>query len=170
MWLPLHKMPSFSFSRKRKRDSRESFLLSKPKTAKLNEENVLLQGMEIGHSSMQGYRVSMEDEHIISKMISLPDHVLVAIMDGDDLNDTVLGTQIMSWHLLGHAGKVAARFVASEMLKKVEETDAWNEYILIEKNLRHLHTDLVGRALVQAYKAIDDSLYDYNDMVIIPLY
>ena len=31
---------------------------------------------------MQGYRVNMEDQHIIDKMSTIPDHTLLAIMDG----------------------------------------------------------------------------------------
>lgn len=56
--------------------------LTVPKTEKLNCENVMHNGMEIGHASMQGLRVHMEDEHIIGTMESLQDHTFVAVMDG----------------------------------------------------------------------------------------
>ena len=49
---------------------------------KLSAENKILNGIEAGHSSMQGYRVNMEDQHIIDKMSTIPDHTLLAIMDG----------------------------------------------------------------------------------------
>lgn len=61
--------------------------LSEPKTEKLKCENVLSNGLEIGHASMQGLRVSMEDEHIIECTESLKDHVIVAIMDGTKLHE-----------------------------------------------------------------------------------
>ncbi len=63
-------------------DDMSNFFLSRPKTDKLDTENVLLNEMELGHSAMQGLRVSMEDKHIISCVKSLPDHTLVAIFDG----------------------------------------------------------------------------------------
>lgn len=93
MWRPLHKCPSFATPRKRQRVEEEeapSAFLNAPVTKKLNCENVTINGCEIGHASMQGYRVSMEDEHIIEGF-ELKDHTLVAIMDGKrSSNFTVL--------------------------------------------------------------------------------
>jgi NOL1/NOP2/fmu family ribosome biogenesis protein len=83
MWLPMHKRPSFaSKSRKAKPSIDFQQLLKKPKLEKLNNENVIVNGLEIGHSSMQGYRPHMEDEYIIESM-TLPDHVIIAILDGE---------------------------------------------------------------------------------------
>lgn len=85
MWRPLHKCPSFATPRKRQREeepANDSAFLDEPLTEKLNLENVNINGFEIGHASMQGYRVNMEDEHIIDQMTSLKDHTFVAVMDG----------------------------------------------------------------------------------------
>ena len=84
MWLPYHKRPSFACRRKQPKqiDPSSMHLMKSPNRERLNCENVSLNGMEIGHASMQGFRVTMEDEHIIEPMETLPDHTLVAIMDG----------------------------------------------------------------------------------------
>ncbi len=42
--------------------------MKKPKTEVLDAENMFLNGIELGHSSIQGFRVSMEDAHIIGKL------------------------------------------------------------------------------------------------------
>lgn len=78
----MHKMPSYLNYKKRKRFAANNFLLKAPKTEKLCQENVMINGLEVGHSSMQGFRVTMEDEHIIEKMTTLSDHSLFAILDG----------------------------------------------------------------------------------------
>lgn len=79
----MHRRPSYlSNKRKRVQVTTPSFLLPIPKTKKLKCENKVLCGLEIGHASMQGYRVSMEDEHVIDTMSQLSDHALVAVMDG----------------------------------------------------------------------------------------
>ena len=51
-------------------------------TKKLDGMNVHLSGLEIGHTSMQGFRCHMEDRHIIKRFKSLPDHTLLAVLDG----------------------------------------------------------------------------------------
>jgi hypothetical protein len=89
MWLPMHRRPSFAYTQGNKR-RRANYtnpyqLLNTPRTEKLNLENKIFHGLEVGHSAMQGYRVHMEDEHIIQDM-SLDKHVLVAIMDGNNLS------------------------------------------------------------------------------------
>ena len=85
MWAPLHRRPTFASPKKKQKVEEQppSAFLSEAKTEKLNCENVDVNGLEVGHASLQGYRVSMEDEHIIDKMDSLEDHTLVAIMDGE---------------------------------------------------------------------------------------
>lgn len=67
--------------------------LTEPVTEHLKCENVKLHGLEIGHASMQGLRVSMEDEHIIDGINSTKDHALVAIMDGKAAPHVVLQMQ-----------------------------------------------------------------------------
>jgi hypothetical protein len=90
MWQPLSRQPSYlttalrkKSTRRKKKNPGESFLLDEPRIEKLDEENVMTaSGLEIGHSSIQGYRRTMEDKHIISDFESLSDHSLVAIFDG----------------------------------------------------------------------------------------
>mmetsp|Transcript_3960 Transcript_3960/g.5489 ORF Transcript_3960/g.5489 Transcript_3960/m.5489 type:complete len:366 (-) Transcript_3960:34-1131(-) len=148
MWVPLHKMPSFSSSKRRYQKSdkyRNSFLLKKPVTTKLGSENALLNGMEIGHSSMQGYRVTMEDQHIITVMSTLNDHTLLAIMDG-------------------HAGALSAQYTAAELMYKIERSSAWNMYLKVSPEDRKNHCDLISRSLIEAYVAIDEGLLNLTDM------
>ena len=59
---------------------------------------------------MQGYRVNMEDQHIIDKMSTLPDHTLLAIMDGKFAfcNFRIVVFILSGIFFSGHAGKVAA--------------------------------------------------------------
>ena len=78
----MHRRPNYLSNKRKRAQITPSFLLPIPKTKKLKCENKKLANLEIGHASMQGYRVSMEDEHIIDVMTQLHDHVLVAIMDG----------------------------------------------------------------------------------------
>jgi hypothetical protein len=56
--------------------------MKKPKTEVLDAEVMRVNGMELGHSSIQGYRVTMEDAHIIDCFDSLPDHTIACILDG----------------------------------------------------------------------------------------
>jgi hypothetical protein len=82
--MPMHRRPSYLSNKRRRQTQLPSFLLPVPKTKKLDCENKLVGDVEAGHASMQGYRVSMEDQHIIDSMTDLSDHVLVAIMDGKE--------------------------------------------------------------------------------------
>lgn len=142
MWKPLHKCPSFATPKKRQRveesSQADSNFLNEPRTEKLNSENVKLNGFEIGHSSMQGYRVNMEDEHIIEGF-ELKDHTLVAIMDG-------------------HAGKFAAEYTSTALKAAIEKTSQWVEYSKLKGKSQADRIDLISQALVQAYIQIDNDL------------
>eukprot|EP01032_Pedospumella_encystans_P029147 gene29147-32917_t len=141
MWRPLHKCPSFATPRKRQRVEEEeapSAFLNAPVTKKLNCENVTINGCEIGHASMQGYRVSMEDEHIIEGF-ELKDHTLVAIMDG-------------------HAGKFAAEYTGASLKSAIEKTPQWIQYAKLNSKARADRLDLISQALVEAYIQIDKDL------------
>jgi hypothetical protein len=86
MWLPYHRRPNSLPLFRRRPDLDDDvaipgFLLKHPKTEILHPENKIFGDIEIGHASMQGYRVSMEDEHVIDHL-HLKDHLLVAVMDG----------------------------------------------------------------------------------------
>jgi len=147
MWRPLHKCPSFATPRKRQRVEEEEQanpnFLNEPRTEKLNSENVSLNGFEIGHSSMQGFRVSMEDEHIIEGF-ELKDHTLVAIMDG-------------------HAGKFAAQFTSTALKAAIEKTSQWIEYSKLKSKAQAEMVDLISQALVQAYIQIDNDLLQLDE-------
>ncbi len=87
MWIPMHRRPSFAHVAKKRKTGppNNGVFLDEPVLDKLNEVNVVLHDMEIGHSSMQGYRAHMEDQHIIDSMTDMADHILVSIMDGEYL-------------------------------------------------------------------------------------
>eukprot|EP01038_Epipyxis_sp_PR26KG_P014457 gene14457-19403_t len=135
----MHLRPSFAQPKRRKLTNTSAFqLLKTPLTEKLNCETVISNGMEIGHSSMQGYRVHMEDEHIIDTM-SLDDHNLVAIMDG-------------------HSGTFAAELTSVQLKEKIEQTAEWQEYTQLKSEVRHQHVELLSKALVKAYVALDAAM------------
>jgi serine/threonine protein phosphatase PrpC len=144
MWIPLSRRPSFAVSRKPKYEPDElgmnnggSHLLTKPLTDKIKSFNVHLCNTEIGHSSMQGYRNSMEDACIAVEMTDLADHVLVAILDG-------------------HAERLAS---------VIAETKQYQIYAKLEPDQRTESIDLLRVALVQAYVDIDKEFYNYTKMV-----
>mmetsp|Transcript_112273 Transcript_112273/g.220105 ORF Transcript_112273/g.220105 Transcript_112273/m.220105 type:complete len:379 (+) Transcript_112273:88-1224(+) len=147
MWVPLHRRPSFAFNRKRRRVEQQpqevSPFLDEPVTDHLKEENVEINGLEIGHSSMQGYRVSMEDEHIIDRIESVPDHTIVAVMDG-------------------HAGAFSAIFTSRELKNILEQTEKWKEYALLKPKERDDSLELISQALVETYVEIDKCLLDLD--------
>lgn len=99
IWQPLHR-PFYALRRKRNFVDDDfdptGFLLKEPVTKKIGCENIIANGLEIGHASMQGYRQTMEDEHVIEVLDSLPDHTLVAVMDGNFLAHLVLPSFIVA--------------------------------------------------------------------------
>jgi len=138
----LHRQPHFATqTRKRAREEEPNgSFLTNPQTDKLNCENVEVHGLEVGHASMQGYRVSMEDEHVIEPL-ELPKHLLLAIMDG-------------------HAGKFSAKYVARELRHTLEATEQWAAYCKLSPLDREKAPalGLVSQALVQAYTDLDADL------------
>lgn len=148
MWVPFHRRPSFSLPKKRKKteEAPDPFFLSKPKTEKLDGVNVFTHSqIEVGHSSLQGYRASMEDQHIIEDFQTLPDHSFLAIMDG-------------------HAGEGAARYVALRLLEVIEDQDEWKEYLLFDPKKRSENTELLSSLLVNSCIAMDAELMDCDFM------
>lgn len=59
---------------------------------------------------MQGWRLEMEDAHIIVDMPTRKDHLFLAVFDG-------------------HAGAGAARYAAEHFVKKIEATTEWRAYL-----------------------------------------
>lgn len=153
MWIPFSKRPSFAVSRRLKSSSDEEgmsagggHLLLEPVTQKVNSFNTTISSLEIGHSSMQGYRVSMEDAYIAVAMKDLPDHIIVAILDG-------------------HAGGGASEYISERLAHVIAETVHYQKYVDLEKSLRAESIDLLRVALVQAYIDIDKEFYNYENMV-----
>ena len=148
MWLPYHRRPSFA-QKKSRRDSAENdrgghraipgFLLDKPKTDLLHVENKIFHQIEIGHASMQGYRVSMEDEHIIDYLTAEKDHLLVAVMDG-------------------HAGTYAAKYTAKYFKRILQATSQWQEYIASKHKKDQVN--LLATALATSYLSLDEELLE----------
>ncbi len=145
MWLPFHKRPSIY------RDTKfeHPFLLSKPKTKKLHGENIVTaSGIEIGHSCMQGYRKTMEDQYVIEEFADLEDHTLVSIMDG-------------------HAGENAAIYASVRLREVIEETEEWIQYKALKAQHSDAAADLICKALVAAYVAMDEEIREEDTMVFI---
>lgn len=116
---------------------------------------------------MQGYRVNMEDQHIIDKMSTLPDHTLLAIMDGKlaFCNFRIVVYILSAMFFSGHAGKVAAKYTAAYLRSKIECSETWKQYVALDSSERRKRTDLIEKSLVHSYKAIDESLRVLRNMV-----
>ena len=145
-WLPLHIGPSFKRYKKQKIDNDDmntsmGFLLPHPKTDIIDNENVKINNLEIGHSSMQGYRVNMEDAHIIEEIATAKGHILVGVFDG-------------------HAGKGTADYASLCLLETLENTKEWISYLKLDDKDRKSSTglELLQQALVFTYLNIDYEL------------
>lgn len=77
----MHKQPSFALKKRKRMQFNDPAFMDEPNLDRLHGYNKTINGLEIGHSSIQGYRTFMEDEYIISEM-ELKGHTIVAIMDG----------------------------------------------------------------------------------------
>jgi hypothetical protein len=148
MWTPYHKgffriRQMLSNRRINEEDDSDfldaaDFLLQEPVTTKLENENTYSHSkLEIGHSSMQGYRKFMEDKHIIEDFPTAIDHTLVAIMDG-------------------HSGVGAATLTSQRLREHIENTSHWKDYI--RKGKLAKDEELISKALVEAYINMDDEL------------
>ena len=123
-------------------------LMSKPKINKIDHMNVVINGLEIGHSSMQGYRVSMEDAFIIDSLDSIEQHTVVAILDG-------------------HAGDGCSTISSTIFCDMLEATPQWSEYVATgaitptdSPSARDLKLTKLKMALVQAFCDLDQHLRD----------
>ena len=153
MWAPLHKNLLFRSPRKNNRtsiaeedmSSSGSYFLHSPKTEKLKSLNVKLNSLEVGHSSIQGFRPHMEDAYVAKQMDDLPDHILVAIMDG-------------------HAGKGASDFFSEMLPSSISQNDHFRKYCKLTSIARStdVGVDLLSMALVQAYVDMDTEFFDHE--------
>lgn len=121
-------------------------LLQKPDTNRVNTFNTVLNKLEVGHSSMQGYRITMEDECIAVVMDNLPDHVLVGILDG-------------------HVSGGASEYISRRLPHVIAETSHYKEYVALKESERAASINLLSVALVQAFIDIDEEYFNYENMV-----
>lgn len=98
--------------------------------------------LHCGGVGMQGWRIEMEDAHIITDLPSLPDHTFVAVFDA-------------------HGGSGAAIFAGANMVQILEETEAYKQYVSLGDASQ---IKLLGEALRQAFLSADAQLREYQDM------
>ena len=76
-------------------------LLDQPKTVKEDSELKVCCSLEIGATGMQGWRLEMEDAHLVEEVPSKKDHIFLGVFDG-------------------HGGWGAARYVANHLMSILE--------------------------------------------------
>jgi len=103
--------------------------LESPRTEKNTERHGLIAGI----SSMQGWRMSMEDTHIAANMPNAEDHTLFAVFDG-------------------HGGEGAANFVAARFTKQLAESREWDEYLATRSE------PLLRQAFTQCFIELDNQM------------
>lgn len=117
-------------------------LLDTPKTEKVHCERFTSStGLNCGGCGMQGWRIEMEDAHIITDLKALPDHTFVAVFDG-------------------HGGSGAAIFAGQNMVEILEETEQFKQYV--EAN-DPFQVALLGAAMRQAFCNADQLLREAHD-------
>ena len=109
--------------------------LDTPSKAKSSELYTTSEGLDVGSSVMQGWRLEMEDSHVMLDMPSKPDHTFLAVFDG-------------------HGGSDTAIFAASNLVNTIEQTSYWQQYVKTGAS----DISLLGRALSQSFIDMDDLL------------
>jgi len=110
--------------------------LDNPKKEKVDCELVVSSsGLVCGACGMQGWRLEMEDAHIVQNMPSLTSHLLVAVFDG-------------------HGGAGAALYASQNLVKVIEATDQWKTYVAEGKE----NPQLLGEIMQQSFLNIDSLL------------
>jgi len=111
-------------------------MLSEPKKEFIDSECGQSLGLSWGVSSIQGWRIEMEDQHLIVPEIpGLEGHSLYAVFDG-------------------HGGKNAAIIASNELLNALQKTPSYSTYVS-DKNLEHLCA-----SLKQAFMDVDSQMRD----------
>jgi hypothetical protein len=113
--------------------------LDTPNKEKKSELYVTSAGINVGSSFMQGWRFEMEYSNISLDMPSRPDHTFLAVFDG-------------------HGGAGSAVYAAANMIRIIEATTYWLDYIRGGAN----DISLLGKSLSQAFLDIDDELRAKN--------
>lgn len=116
-------------------------LLEAPKTEKLHCESFTSScGLQGGATGMQGWRLEMEDSHIVTRLVSIADHSLVAIFDG-------------------HGGAGAAKYASEHLIEELENTAQWKAYCSAADVS---NSGLIGNALIAAFLNIDAHLRQHQ--------
>jgi hypothetical protein len=145
-WIRFPKKKGLNCNTNKDAFSSSGYFLSEPKTERVDEENVTIDGMNIAHSSIQGVRPSMEDKHIIKKM-HISNHTLVAILDG-------------------HAGVECASFVESKFLEVLEQNKKYKEYVIAINKQDVVAVNTLSSALVETYMEIDVLFKEFAEKTI----
>ena len=87
----------------------------------------------------------MEDEFIALTIDDLPDHILLAVLDG-------------------HAGQGAAQYISRHLLEFIRQTEQFQQYRSLDTSARTLDgaVDVLSAALVQAYVDIDAAYREFS--------
>jgi len=109
-----------------------------PITAKKTEFHNLA-NLSIGISEMQGWRTEMEDSHIVTKMPSLPDHILFGVFDG-------------------HGGHGAAEYAAKHLVSVIESIPEYKAYVASEDK----DPNALGNAMSSAFLKLDRQLHEHQ--------
>jgi serine/threonine protein phosphatase PrpC len=114
-------------------------MLDAPLTAK--DSHILeCSGLICGATGMQGWRLEMEDKHIMCEVPGTEGFVLLAVFDG-------------------HGGDGAAIYAEATLINKLHETVEWKTYL----ETRAEDPVLLGNALVKAYVSLDVALRQHQD-------
>lgn len=110
-------------------------MLEAPITTKESHFCESTEGIQVGASGMQGWRLEMEDAHIVQDMPGKMDHMFLAIFDG-------------------HAGAGAAKFAASNFIEIIESTDEWKSYLA--GNCESV--EALSEALIKTFLKVDEDM------------
>jgi serine/threonine protein phosphatase PrpC len=116
-------------------------LLDQPKTVKEDSELKICCSLEIGATGMQGWRLEMEDAHLVEEVPSKKDHIFLGVFDG-------------------HGGWGAARYVANHLMSILEATPEWKQYCTLDAAKDDV--ELVGESLRKAFLKCDELLKQFQ--------
>jgi hypothetical protein len=142
-------------------------LLPRPMTQPLDEELVTVNGHEIGHSAIQGYRVNMEDKHVITEL-NIPNHTLMAVFDGHAGSEAAEIGMRCNLNVCHYARELIfcqCFAVSTSLLQSLQQQPDWEEYTdlinartEINKTSDDHTITVLSKALVGAYISLDAEL------------
>jgi len=113
--------------------------LDAPNTAK-DSDRRKCNGLDVGVTGMQGWRLEMEDAHIAEEIGSRKDHVFLAVFDG-------------------HGGAGAAIYAEHHMVGTLEKTEQWKQYLAGDAQ----DIALLGEALKVAFVQLDQDIKKHQE-------